>query len=203
MANVLDPYPKLKNDPANDPNFKSGGGDDNKVPQPDPNWVPDTSNSQHGDPWDNLKGSDPPFPKPPLVPGGNDTPGKGVVAVNVDAVKYYAMAIRSMLPVLDGIVKELDDLQPFGAGHFAAGHNFRAKVFGNDDKSSGSTLLASTRQVFVEAQSVIREVSARCDDIVRKYKSADDLGKMDADDFRQMVSGVSNRVDALSLGAAS
>jgi hypothetical protein len=173
--------------------------------KPDGSWTPDTTKSQNGDPWDILKGSDPPFPTPPQVPGGADSPGKGVNVVSVDAVKYFASSIKALLPVVTGTIKELDDLasRGFGPGNFGAANNFKAKVFGGGDGAGSATLLASTRQVFVEAETILTEISARCDEIAQKYATADELTELDADEFTQMVSNVKSRVDNLPLGAAS
>ncbi|MDT7787980.1 MAG: hypothetical protein QOF58_6399, partial [Pseudonocardiales bacterium] len=70
----------------------SGGS--NSLPKPDPNWTPNTGNAQNGDPWDIYKGSQPPFPPAPNVPGGTQTPGKDVHIVSVEAIKLYANNIR-------------------------------------------------------------------------------------------------------------
>ncbi|HEX8864021.1 MAG TPA: hypothetical protein VF821_00055 [Lentzea sp.] len=181
----------------------SGGS--NSIPKPDPNWTPNTTNSQNGDPWDIYKGSQPPFPPPPNVPGGNDTPGKGVHVISVDAIKLYANNIRALKPVITQTIKELDDLaaKGFGPGNFGAANNFKSKVFGAAGGQSGATLLASTRQVFVEAETIINEVSARCDEIATKYKNADELTELDAKEFGTMVSNVKSKIDNLPLGAAS
>ncbi|MFS8104237.1 hypothetical protein LFM09_44725 [Lentzea alba] len=175
------------------------------VPKPDASWTPDTSGAQNGDPWDIYKGSQPPFPPAPNVPGGADSPGRGVTVVSVEAIRYYASSIRALLPVIAGAIKELDDLaaRGFGPGNFGAANNFKAKVFGGASGQSGATLLVSTRQVLVEAETIINEVAARCDEIVQKYRNADELSDMDAAEFTRMVATVKSRVDNLPLGAAS
>jgi hypothetical protein len=174
-------------------------------PKPDAGWTPDTSNSQNGNPWDIYKGSQPPFPPPPNVPGGTDNPGKGVNVVSVDAIKYYANSIRALLPVITGAIKELDELaaRGFGPGSFGAANNFKSKVFGAGGGQGDATLLASTRQVFVEAETIINEVAARCDEIAQKYTTVDALTELDAQEFNQMVANVKAKVDNLPLGAAS
>ncbi|MEU3650069.1 hypothetical protein AB0E59_42355 [Lentzea sp. NPDC034063] len=179
--------------------------DDGPAPaKPDPNWTPDPSTA-NSDPWDIYKGSIPPLPDPPKVPGGVDNPGKDVKVINVDAVKYYGNSLREMIPVIKGAITELDDLNSFEPGYFGVAMDFKAKVFGAGSSSGGdgTTLIASTRQVFVEAQMIVEEVAARCDDIVRKYKTADQLSKLDADDFTQMVSNVQSKVSGMTLGSAS
>lgn len=175
------------------------------VDKPDPNWTPDTSMATDRDPWDIYKGSQPPFQTPPNVPGGVDSPGKGVNVISVDAIRYYATSIRALLPVIRDTIKDLDGLAAdgFGPGNFGAANNFKAKVFGTGDGKSGASLITSTRQVFVAAETIINEVSSRCDEIVQKYKTADELTELDADEFTRMVANVSAKVNDLPLGTAS
>jgi len=174
------------------------------APKPDPTWKPDTGSANSGDPWDIYKGSVPPFQTPPAVPGGHETPGKGVHVISVDAIRTYATNIEALLPTITATIAELDDLSAsgFGAGNFGAANNFKAKVFGGANSQSGSTLLASTRTVFTEAETIIKSVAQRCREIAQKYKTADELTKLDADEFGRMVSGVKSKVDNLPLGAA-
>ncbi|MET9631664.1 hypothetical protein ABZX92_29795 [Lentzea sp. NPDC006480] len=175
------------------------------LPKPDPNSTPNTENTQMGDPWNIYKGSQPPFPDAPSVPGGTETPGKGVHVISVDAITLYAKNIRALLPVIAQTIKELDDLaaRGFGPGNFGAANNFKTKVFGAGGGQDEATLLASTRQVFVEAETIINEVAARCDEIAQKYKTAGELAAMDASDFTSMVANVKAKVDNLPLGGAS
>ncbi|SFR29917.1 hypothetical protein SAMN04488564_12410 [Lentzea waywayandensis] len=178
---------------------------DSSPPKPDPDWKPDTSNTQLGDPWDIHKGNHPPLPPAPKVPGGTETPGKGVKVINVDAIKLYANNIRSLKRVITQAIKELDDLatRGFGAGNFGAANNFKSKVFGGASGKNTATLLESTRQVFVEAETIIDEVSARCFEIAQKYKTADELTELDVKEFSSMVGSVKAKVSNLPLGAAS
>src|SRR5688500_8787977 len=48
------------------------------VTRPTADWTPNQDNADNGDPWNIYKGSQPPFPAAPNVPGGADTPGRGV-----------------------------------------------------------------------------------------------------------------------------
>ncbi|PWK84417.1 hypothetical protein C8D88_10832 [Lentzea atacamensis] len=173
--------------------------------KPDGSWTPDPSSAQQGDPWDPLKGSDPPFPEAAKVPGGAETPGKGVNVISVDAINTYAVNIETLLPVITSSIKELDDLAAsgFGAGNFGAANNFKAKVFGGSGGQGSATLLASTRAVFVEAETIIKEIAARCREIAQKYKTASELAELDAKEFTEMVSTVKAKVDNLPLGGAS
>ncbi|MEU6270017.1 hypothetical protein [Saccharopolyspora shandongensis] len=174
-----------------------------KPPKPDGNWTPDTGNADGGDPWDVNKGAYPPFPAPPKVPGGNEHPGKDVNIIDVEAIKVYANNIEALLPVITTVLRELDDLEAkgFGPGNFGAGNNLKAKVFGGGSQAGGASLLASIRTVYTEAQTIIKEVVARCREIAKKYKNAHELSEFDAQEFKQMVSGVKAKVDGLTLGA--
>lgn len=187
---------------SNGDTFYSGGPKQD-VPKPDPDWKPDTASVQNGDPWDIGKGTHPPLPDAPNVPGGADTPGKDVNVISVDAIKYYANSIRALKPVITQSIRELDDLaaKGFGPGNFGAANNFKAKVFGAAGGQGDNTLLTSTRQVLVESETIINEVAARCDEIAQKYKSADELTEMDADEFNKAVAGVKSKMDNLALGA--
>jgi hypothetical protein len=173
------------------------------VAKPDPNWRPDTSGA-NSDAWNSTKGTDPPFTAPPAIPGGPETPGKGVTVISVDAIKLYATNIEALLPTITSTLAELDDLSAsgFGAGYFGAANNFKGKVFGGANSANTATLLASTRTVFTEAESIIKSIALRCREIAQKYKTADELTKLDAEEFGHMVSTVKTKVDALPLGAA-
>lgn len=175
------------------------------VEKPPADWRPDTT-GVNADPWNSSKGTtDPPLPAPPAIPGGADTPGKGVNVISVDAIKLYATNIEALLPTITSTITELDDLSSsgFGAGYFGAANNFKAKVFGGANSANTATLLASTRTVFTEAESIIKSIALRCREIAQKYKTADELTTLDAEEFGHMVSTVKTKVDALPLGGAS
>ncbi|MEV5541686.1 hypothetical protein AB0L13_33055 [Saccharopolyspora shandongensis] len=171
-------------------------------PRPDGTWTPNTSNAEGGNPWDINKGAYPPFPGSPKVPGGSEHPGKDVQVINVEAIKIYANNIEALLPVVTTVLRELDDLEAkgFGPGSFGAGNNLKGKVLGSGSQQGGASLVPSIRTVYTEAQTIIKEVVARCRDIAKKYKTAHELSELDAQEFKQMVTGVKSKVDGLTLG---
>lgn len=186
------------------PGGASGQAGGSSPEKPKADWQPDTGNADNGDPWHIHKtiGVD---PTPPLVPGGVETPGKGVHVVSVKAIQLYATNIELLLPEITRGITLLDELSArgFGAGNFGAANNFKSVVFGAASGQNGSTLLASTRSVFVESETIIKEIAARCREIARRYQNTSDLSELDAEEFGNMVSIVKSKVDGLPLGSAS
>ncbi|SDP42166.1 hypothetical protein [Lentzea jiangxiensis] len=168
----------------------------NKMAPPDPNKTPDTSTAEPIK-WDNSLGVDPARQGPP-VPGGVDSPGKGVTRINVEAVKHFANNVRSLIPEVKKAIDELEGLRDFGPGNFGAAHRFRDKVFGGSE--DGVTLRSSTLNVLLDTHSILESIVLRCDEIVKTYKTAEQLTELDAEEFTGMVSKVQGSVAGMNLG---
>ncbi|MEV6712775.1 hypothetical protein AB0M48_12135 [Lentzea sp. NPDC051208] len=167
-----------------------------EVERPDPHWQPDTSSSSPIE-WDNKLGLDP-SREGPKVPGGVDTPGKGVTTISVDAVIYFGKSVRQLIPEVEKAIAELKGLKPFGPGTFGAAHNFRSKVFGGTENAT--TLHASTLNVLEDTHSILESICLRCDEIVKSYRTAEELTELDAKEFNSMVSKVKGSVAGMNLG---
>jgi hypothetical protein len=165
----------------------------------DPNWTPDTANATPID-WDNNRGLDL-SRQAPVVPGGADTPGEGVHVISVDAVVYFGRSLDPLIAEVRKALEELSGLGEFGPGTFGAAHNFRAKVFGSNGDTTGS-LKASTILVLQDTLSILDSIQKRCDEIAQKYRTADQLTELDAEEFTSMVSKVQSSVSGMNLGAA-
>ncbi|MDX8149476.1 hypothetical protein SK854_45650 [Lentzea sp. BCCO 10_0061] len=174
---------------------------DQGTPYPNPDWTPSTAGAA-GDPWN----PDAVFPwqPPPPVPGGVDTPGQGLNVVNVDAIITYANNLEALQPFMTNMIDSMDFVlsKRFGAGAFGAANNLEATVVGNGGQNGGASLVGSIRSVLVEAETIMKDMVVKCREIAAKYKTADDLTKLDADDFKQIVTGVNAKISGLSLGAA-
>jgi hypothetical protein len=185
-------FPQVNNKP--DPPKTDGP----TPPKPDGHWQPDPSHLP-GEPWDVNKGAYPPFQEPGRVPGGNDTPGKGVEVVSVEAIKIFANNIESLLPTITTMIAEIDALRAkgVGPGNFGSAKNLGVKVVGPNN------LVDQTRALYVEAQNVIKETVLVCRSMAATYKTAAELSELDAAEFKQKVTGVKSKIDGLSLGASA
>lgn len=143
-----------------------------------------------------------PFPPPPRPPGYGDDSGGGVQTVSVGAIRRYADNIESFLPLIAGMIGELDAIlaAPFGAGNCGAGNNLKLKIVGNGSQDDSSALASSIRQVYVQTETVLRELVSRCRAAAQLFADTDRQTVELSDELRRQMDATKSRIDNLPLG---
>ncbi|MFB9909021.1 hypothetical protein [Allokutzneria oryzae] len=142
---------------------------------------PSDLGSWNGPPGEFFTGQYP----PPRVPGGSETPGKGVTTVSTEALKLFAGNIRSLLPALREVRTRLLDVK-LAPGAFYDAHQLMVKVVGAGDAGTGG--LQPTTLKFVEnAINAITVTADELDKLASAYATAEELNRMTGMDLGEHI----------------
>ncbi|GAA3558622.1 hypothetical protein GCM10022222_47710 [Amycolatopsis ultiminotia] len=150
--------------------FQSPG--DQTPPDVDNQWIPP------GDVGD-----------PPPVPGGADHPGKGVTAVNTEAMRTFA---KNMQTLAEGPLKDLPgklDEVLLKPGFFLTAQN---KIF--TPILGSNALRDSTRSSIHDLVKALGDVSEAVTQAAKSYDNADELNKMTADKYNEYFNKVNGEI---------
>ncbi|MGW4399587.1 hypothetical protein ACWEHA_30225 [Amycolatopsis nivea] len=127
--------------------------------------------------------------KPPPVPGGSEHPGKGVTAVNTEAMRTFA---KNMQALADGPLKDLpaklDGIQ-LKPGVFLTAQSKIAKPIQGTNE-----LRDTTRTAIHDLCKALDEVADAVNKASKAYDNADEVNKMSADDYNQYFNTVSGHI---------
>ncbi|WP_199730469.1 hypothetical protein [Amycolatopsis panacis] len=152
------------------PKFHSPG--DQKPPDPQHEWIPPGN-----------------VGKPPPVPGGSDHPGKGVTAVNTEAMRTFAKNLQSLA---DGPIKSLPDklegvqLKP---GVFLTAQEKIVKPI-----TGPGGLRDTTKSAIHDLSKALDEVAEAVITAAKAYENADEVNKMSADQYNQYFNRVNGHI---------
>jgi len=129
----------------------------------------------------------PPDPMPqnsnlnlPPVPGGADTPGKGVTSVSTDAIRTFAANLLLLEDPIRTALKGTDNVN-IHAGAFNQAFVLTRKIGGDGQ------LLTSTRAVLTNALDALESIRAACFKLVAEYDTAEELNEADANKFNELI----------------
>jgi hypothetical protein len=161
--------------------------------KPDASKIPDSS--AVGDFKPDPKPGD--IVTPPPVPGGTDTPGKGVTAVNTAAMKTYAQNLDSLVAD-NGPLKNIShamDTMVVKAGGFRGAAALTTKVTGDSGiRNAAQKTLADMVTVITNISDSVKKMSAN-------YESAEEANKMSKDDYIKYLSQVSGQINGMGGGS--
>ncbi|WP_020660760.1 hypothetical protein [Amycolatopsis benzoatilytica] len=125
----------------------------------------------------------------PPVPGGSEHPGRGVTAVNTEAMRTFA---KNMQTLADGPLKDLpaklDGVQ-LKPGVFLTAHD---KIV---TPIQGTNMLVdNTRTAIHDLCKALDEVADAVTKASKAYDNADEVNKMSADDYNQYFNTVSGHI---------
>ncbi|MFE0023578.1 hypothetical protein [Amycolatopsis sp. NPDC059021] len=131
--------------------------------------------------------------KAPPVPGGGETPGKGVTTVNTKAMKNLAQHLDELLPPLKSTQERIAGVK-LRPGGFQTAVNL-SKSVDNIKDATGATL-RSVVEVVAETSDALKRIAL-------KYESAEEANKMTGDDFGKYFSQTSGWVNAMGGGSGA
>jgi hypothetical protein len=145
-----------------------------------PNELPDPDPMPQHDPGVTL----------PPVPGGTNTPGRGVTTVSTQAIRTFAAnlllleePIRTALTGMAGV-----DVRP---GAFNQAFVLANKIDGDGE------LRDSTRDVLTKALDALVAIRQACHRIVTEYDTAEELNNADATRFQELVNSANSIITGL------
>ncbi|MBB4687593.1 WXG100 family type VII secretion target [Amycolatopsis jiangsuensis] len=157
-------------EPSESGDFNSPG--DQTPPDPSNEWIP---------PGD--------VGKPPPVPGGSDTPGKGVTAVNTEAMRTFAKNLETLA---DGPIKDLEhklDGVQLKPGIFLTANE---KIF---QPILGSNALRDTSKTAIhDLVRALGDMSEAVNTAAKAYENADEVNKMTADEYNEYFNEVNGQI---------
>jgi hypothetical protein len=162
------------------PGFKNP--EDKTIPPPT-----DSPQLQHGD-----------IAHEPKVPGGSDTPGKGVTTVNMEAMKVYAKNLAEIVAEgspLRKVYADLDDVSVRGGG-FGTASKLTNKI------SGAGGLRDATKLTIGDMIRAISEVSDAMLKISANYEQAEDLNKMTNDAYVSYLGQASGDINGMGKSGA-
>lgn len=126
----------------------------------------------------------------PPVPGGPDTPGKGVTTVSTDAIRTFAANLQLLEAPIRSALTATSDVN-IHAGAFNQAFVLARKIGGDGQ------LRDSTRLVLTNALDALAEIRAACLKLVAEYDTAEELNKADADRFNELVLGAKTVISGM------
>lgn len=126
---------------------------------------------------------------PPSVPGGADHPGKGVTAVNTQAMHTFAQNLRTLA---DGPLSKLPgqlDTVNIKPGVFATAHDKLVQPIVGE-----GGLRDSTRTTVQDLITAMHDAADAVDKAANAYDSADEANKMTTDAYNQYFGQLSSEI---------
>jgi hypothetical protein len=127
----------------------------------------------------------------PAVPGGSDTPGKGVTMVSTTALRTFAENIRSLWDPLDQAANSIQHV-PVRAGGFQVAFNLDKAVSGEGG------VVTQTRDFINQVQIVLEKVVNAANAVAHSYNTAEELNGMTSKQLGEYVTQLSGQVNGLT-----
>jgi hypothetical protein len=127
---------------------------------------------------------------PPDVPGGHDTPGKGVTAVSTDAMKTFVSNLKQLNDPLQTSYTKLGTVD-VRAGGFHEAFTLRDKIMGD------TGLAASTQKFIGNTRETLADIANAADALALKYTNAEDFNSMTGADLGTYVSELNGDINGL------
>ncbi|MEC3975221.1 hypothetical protein [Amycolatopsis sp. H20-H5] len=123
----------------------------------------------------------------PAVPGGSDTPGKGVTTVSTEAIKTFANNMQSLVVPLmyaDEMLKQIK----VAPGALPASFVLKGKVDG---------LVPATQEFVSVVKKALVEVVKTANSMALHYKNAEEFNKMTGKDLGEFVHNIRPMINGL------
>jgi hypothetical protein len=142
-------------------------------------------------PW-----QDPKLAPPPPVPGGADTPGKGVTTINTKAMQTYASNIDALIQPLRDSANALQSVN-IKPGVFPAALELSKSINTGETglRDASYTVLNNLVNALVDVHDALRLMAS-------KYDKAEDLNEISAGDYANYMAIAAGRVNAV-IGTGS
>lgn len=133
----------------------------------------------------------------PKVPGGQNSPGKGVTTVNTEAMKLFAKNLGGLTDKngpLETIYNQLDGVKVQAGGFHSA--IALATAINSDGKLRDATKLTLGNVI-----EVLKEISDAMLRVATHYETAEEANKMSSDDYFTYLGTVSGRINGMGGGS--
>jgi hypothetical protein len=158
-------------------------------PQANPNSWP---SSDAGSPPSSTVSPVKPVPLAPTVPKYSSEAGTTVV--DVPALQIYASNIGQLIGPVEDALTQLKNLEPVAPGAFYHAYQILTKVDGTNGTGG---LVPSYSQVLTDLANGLTDIQNAANQMAAKYKTFDDLNKMQVTDLQNDLNTAESDFNAL------
>lgn len=127
---------------------------------------------------------------PPPVPGGDETPGKGVTTVSTEAITLFANNIEKLYGPMDELIKDLEAVE-FAPGALPASFVLKSDIAGDKGLVPGSvTFINQVRDALAQIVNSARSLASA-------YQNHEEFNKMTGKDLGEFISQLKGSINAL------
>lgn len=136
---------------------------------------------------------------PPSVPGGSDTPGKGVTKVSTAAMKTFITNVNALQDPLKKSQADLKALEgQLAPGTFPSAVALRKSVDGGDGGLIDQTI--TSLESIIQAVAGLNDAFGK---MVKVYASTEELNNVKSKDFGRLMEETSGAINSLGNGGKS